>query len=109
MQVGEINTVLVTVHTVRLRAYSVSPEYGDLIFRPQTLLRLSGTTTRHAPDTIKYDSDSRLPSGRVYSHLRGSIHGNFLFGPFWSILARYSLCLRYFKRVRTSTEHYGQI
>jgi hypothetical protein len=48
-----------------------------LIFRPQTLL--SGT--RHAPDTIKYDSGPRLPSGRVYSHLRGSIHGN-LFGPF---------------------------
>ena len=38
-----------------------------LIIRPQTLL--SGT--RHAPGIIKYDSAPRLPSGRVYSHLRG--------------------------------------
>ena len=44
-----------------------------LIFRPQTLL--SGT--RHAPDTIKYDSGPRLPSGRVYSHLRGLYSRNF--------------------------------
>ena len=54
-----------------------------LIFRPQTLL--SGT--RHAPDTIKYDSGPRLPSGRVYSHLRGLYSRNFfvwpLFGRFW--------------------------
>ena len=54
-----------------------------LIFRPQTLL--SGT--RHAPDTIKYDSGPRMPSGRVYSHLRGALFTDFLclalFGRFW--------------------------
>ena len=54
-----------------------------LIFRPQTLL--SGT--RHAPDTIKYDSGPRLPSGRVYSHLRGLYSRQnvdlALFGRFW--------------------------
>ena len=64
-----------------------------LIFRPQTLL--SGT--RHAPDTIKYDSGPRLPSGRVYSHLRGLYSRIFLFGPFWSILARYPPCFEVFQ------------
>ena len=49
-----------------------------LIFRPQTLL--SGT--RHAPDIIKYDSGPRLPSGRVYSHLRGLYSRNFFVWPF---------------------------
>ena len=49
-----------------------------LIFRPQTLL--SGT--RQAPDTIKYDSGPRLPSGRVYSHLRGLYSRNFFVLPF---------------------------
>ena len=44
-----------------------------LIFRPQTLL--SGT--RHAPGIIKYDSGPRMPSGRVYSHLRGLYSRNF--------------------------------
>ena len=54
-----------------------------LIFRPQTLL--SGT--RHAPGIIKYDSAPKLPSIRVYSHLRGLYSRLFLFlalfGRFW--------------------------
>ena len=31
------------------------------------------------------------------------------FGPFWSILARYPPCFRYFKHVRTSTMHHGHM
>ena len=31
------------------------------------------------------------------------------FGPFWSMLARYPPCLRYFKHVRTFTMHHGHI
>ena len=51
-----------------------------LIFRPQTLL--SGT--RHAPDTIKYDSGPRLPSGRVYSVFTptGALFTEFFVWPF---------------------------
>ena len=49
-----------------------------LIFRPQTFL--SGT--RHVPDTIKYDSGPRMPSGRVYSHLRGALFTDFFVWPF---------------------------
>ena len=47
-----------------------------LIIRPQTLL--SGT--RHALGIIKYDSAPRLPSGRVYSHLRGLYSLAFFWG-----------------------------
>ena len=57
-----------------------------LIFRPQTLL--SGT--RHAPDTIKYDSGPRMPSGRVYSHLRG-LYSRIFIGvgrPGWAVTAK---------------------
>ena len=49
-----------------------------LIFRPHTLM--SGTG--HAAGIIKYDSTPRLPSGRVYSHLRWQYSRFFSFWPF---------------------------
>ena len=63
-------TLALRTCVLRGNAASVQPYGVDmviLIFRPQTLL--SGT--RHAPGIIKYDSAPKLPSIRVYSHLRG--------------------------------------
>ena len=74
------------LHIARSRCRALVALRGGmviLIFRPQTLL--SGT--RHAPGIIKYDSAPKLPSIRVYSHLRGLYSRLFLFlalfGRFW--------------------------